>query len=588
MLKKKLACLIAALVITVLVSASSWEGSAMMGSYGDFPPSGYYAASNSFPRNSSIQIENLENGRTVNLIITKGLDAPGIFIMLSVEAASAIGLSPGKIVRVRASSPKSPIELAPVGASSSFDPDLNPKQLAAQELKRLGYDLKPDTSTEIPAIKEKPSVSEQRIDAKDSTTSNVLPVLPELAEKPAEKAEPKIITPIAKESPKELKAEETKALTEEPSVISAISDPQKADQIVAPSKLKPIRTIILPQLPEPELYEITKKPDDSSLVKAETAESQKNEAYKPEVHAGFLPIPDETPIRVDSSISPKRYDAPTIRPEVIDYIAAALPQGVVYSTLEEPVFMEETLAKAELIGRDVPDLKESKVLAEMAWPELEADEIPEVVIAGLKEPKTEIPYTSLAEGEIILKDQEGPKAVALESPQFEAAETQVALADAKEQKPEVSVYKEWPKDSVPDVSPDYEITLEPAASKPPATTAHTIAPAADKVSPKAEAEKSMAITADSKEHSYTQYKLVSELEKGRYYIQLGAYASKIASIENASRLGAKYPTLIQSAVSSGKESWKLFVGPLSRDESGVMLVKIRALGFKDAFVKSNN
>ena len=76
------------------------------------------------------------------------------------------------------------------------------------------------------------------------------------------------------------------------------------------------------------------------------------------------------------------------------------------------------------------------------------------------------------------------------------------------------------------------------------------------------------------------------LEKGRYYIQIGAFASEAAAKDAASRLSVGYLLLIQQATSRGKATWKVFIGPLSRDESGVALVRVRSMGYRDAFVKS--
>ena len=111
--KRKAVLVMVAAFVTVLASASSWEGSAMIGTYGDFPASGYYAACNSFARNTAVEVVNLENGRSITVIVTRTLDTPGVFMMLSVEAASALGDKQGRETRIRASQPRSAVELAP-------------------------------------------------------------------------------------------------------------------------------------------------------------------------------------------------------------------------------------------------------------------------------------------------------------------------------------------------------------------------------------------------------------------------------------------------------------------------------------------
>ncbi len=667
MKKRNLASFIAALLLTLLVSAESWEGNAMAGSYGDFPSSGYYAASNSFSRNTSVEIFNPENGKSVNVIITKGLDTPGIFLMLSSEAASAIGLFPGKIIQLKASAPKSPVELAPLSQGSSFDPDLNPKMLAAQELKRLGYDLKPETASGVVA---KPAISETRVEpagpkSLDLTTPEPLP--PRQAEKPAVSDKKELLPRIA-EIPQDAKAKtEVSSGAAQISGAEQLLEMDKAPQPLVSSKIKPVRTIILPELPEPKLIE-TETGSKEPYVPEELAEKS---GTKPEVYASLLPVPDEAPLRVDNPMAPRRYEAPSILPDVLDYNRQAKLAVPEYFSLPEPEYTDRSAAAAKanekaspdaqnvemavelgipiapeqsravVIDRAVPHLAKDRVLAELAWPELEADEIPEIVLAGLAAPAEAIPATSLAEGEVILSDPQKPKAIAIESPQFDAAETQIALADAQpiseekplvetvpalqaqagsvdaaiaeaeeagmpeshaeyasapangmegqavaeaqEQKPKSTMKIEDPKESTPDLAlnlpPDYEISMEPTTPKPPS-------PAKDAVIPPISKELNSGVAEPA--HTSYSFKLVSDLEKGKYYIQLGAYASQTLSFENASKLGLAYPAIIQSVKSSGKESWKLYVGPLSRDESGLMLVKVRAMGFKDAFVKSAN
>ena len=55
------ACL---LFIALPVGAQSvWTGIATVSRYGDFPTTGNYAASNSFQKNTLVEVTNLENGR---------------------------------------------------------------------------------------------------------------------------------------------------------------------------------------------------------------------------------------------------------------------------------------------------------------------------------------------------------------------------------------------------------------------------------------------------------------------------------------------------------------------------------------------
>jgi hypothetical protein len=109
----------------ILTSASIWEGAASVSAGGDLPDDGYYAATNSFPRNTLVDITNLETGKTVRVIVASGLDSPGLLAMISREAAEAIGLQNRSIGRIRMTKPPDPIAFSrPDGDQSrSGDPD---------------------------------------------------------------------------------------------------------------------------------------------------------------------------------------------------------------------------------------------------------------------------------------------------------------------------------------------------------------------------------------------------------------------------------------------------------------------------------
>lgn len=78
-----------------LMGASIWEGAAAMAAGGELPEKGYYIATNSFPRNTMVDVVNLENGKTLRAIVVGGVDTPGLLGILSREAATAIGLEKG-------------------------------------------------------------------------------------------------------------------------------------------------------------------------------------------------------------------------------------------------------------------------------------------------------------------------------------------------------------------------------------------------------------------------------------------------------------------------------------------------------------
>ncbi|WP_010255436.1 SPOR domain-containing protein [Treponema primitia] len=93
----------------IFIGASVWEGSAAVSTSGEFPEGAYYAATNSFPRNTVVDVTNLENGRTIRVIVAASLDSPGLLAMLSRNAATAIGIQTRGIGRIRMTQPSDPV-----------------------------------------------------------------------------------------------------------------------------------------------------------------------------------------------------------------------------------------------------------------------------------------------------------------------------------------------------------------------------------------------------------------------------------------------------------------------------------------------
>jgi hypothetical protein len=695
------------LAVAILASASSWEGSAMMGAYGDFPPGGYFAACNSFPRNTAVEVTNLETGKTVTVIIVRGLDNPGIFMMVSAEAAEALGLRQGKITRVRAVEPRSVSSLAPsAGSRRTLDTDFNPRLLAAEELKRMGYELveapvQPLPSLEevpvAPEVKTAPEATEALVEAPAGTPGTT----PEMTGSFPVVIAPLPIPPLAEgpELVQDLVRPEPVVPT---TVLPPVPSPEaprvtvddKPDAING-GKPKPVRTVVLPELPEPELFFALAAIDPvADVVETGPVGVEVLEEPKPEIFALTLPVPDETPIRVSPAPVPRRFEAPAALPDVIDRPRSALltpdvlelslaepmvpgPEGVVALPREFPAVGEDGVAlalaepeteaeeRARLELRDSPTrITEdgSYALAEpvpgptdrvvahelmaparrngiapaaLVWPELEADEIPDIVLARLTEPVQLIPATSLAEGEVIFPQTETPLALALETPTFAAAETRVALA-APEVEPldqaeihdpkapgtiasaievelaEAGIATEDPRvaareapvpvQATPEVaveSPALEeelpgeviVVLEPTDLRPPVLDAPVVAEAVlEPELPVVKAPDPVVKAPDPVKPAVTSVPVkpamtTGALEKGRHYIQVGAYRSEAAAAETVSVLRMDYVIVLETQAGSNQKIWKIFVGPMGRDESGMALLRVRSLGFKDAFLK---
>ncbi|WP_461256073.1 SPOR domain-containing protein [Treponema sp. R80B11-R83G3] len=89
--------------------ASPWEGSAAVAPNGELPVTGFYIATNAFPKNTVVDITNIENGKKTRVIVSNTLTSPGLLAVVSREAAELIGMRAGSISRIRMIQPTDPM-----------------------------------------------------------------------------------------------------------------------------------------------------------------------------------------------------------------------------------------------------------------------------------------------------------------------------------------------------------------------------------------------------------------------------------------------------------------------------------------------
>ena len=78
-----------------------WEGTAAMSRFGEFPLKGCYGASNSFPINTIISVQNIKNNKTVEVIISDTLNDNNLFLLLSKDAAEMLDIKQDEILSVK-------------------------------------------------------------------------------------------------------------------------------------------------------------------------------------------------------------------------------------------------------------------------------------------------------------------------------------------------------------------------------------------------------------------------------------------------------------------------------------------------------
>ncbi len=124
--------LAAALILAGLIPVlgqSNWQGTAVVGRYGEFPPGGYFASSNSFPLNTMVDLTNNSTGESVRVIVVGRVEEAGVFMVLSEAAAAELGVRPDRSGIVRAEPVRMP-GLTTIDPNQDLpfhpDPDVNP------------------------------------------------------------------------------------------------------------------------------------------------------------------------------------------------------------------------------------------------------------------------------------------------------------------------------------------------------------------------------------------------------------------------------------------------------------------------------
>ena len=85
---------------------------------------------------------------------------------------------------------------------------------------------------------------------------------------------------------------------------------------------------------------------------------------------------------------------------------------------------------------------------------------------------------------------------------------------------------------------------------------------------------------------YSQFSapVISNLEKGKYYLQIAAFSKEETVKSELSKLDRTLPIAIMNAGNSEKPLYRILIGPLSPGESGAVLQRFK-INYKDAFLR---
>jgi len=79
-------------------------------------------------------------------------------------------------------------------------------------------------------------------------------------------------------------------------------------------------------------------------------------------------------------------------------------------------------------------------------------------------------------------------------------------------------------------------------------------------------------------------KIAAELKNGSSYIQLGAYSTAAMVYAEMESIATRYPMIVWTDESSRGIIFKLLIGPLTSDETGVLTYRFKSAGYGDLFL----
>lgn len=537
---KKIMTVLSMLILSTALTWAVWEGNAVAGSQEEFP-AGLFASSDLFPKYTLIEITNLEQDITSRAVVIDNEGAQGVLVKVSPDLARVLAIKEDSTVRIRVSIP-------PLVAEEGADPVLLGKVEERQP-----------TPTAVP---EKPAE-----EAPQTSPVEAVPI-----EEPVQPAEKPIQEDNNRKDPYEEPIQNEAVIQNEPAppevaepVKPAVEPKGEKNEEVAPMTVAEIETPVQPE-PEEPVSPIAEVEEPTQPEKTPAAPA----APVAEVSEPVLPEPEivPAPAAVSEVTEPVEFSASS------EYSAEAEKPVLDAPPIQEPPIEEGSESSAEYTKPVVQ-------VAEIAVPEtasgLDAllSPVPEVSTPIEPEPVT----VDEAESE---KDMEKPT-VEPELPAVEPKEEPVEESEELQDEPEVVIAKEAlagkePKD---DTTEDGLITENHVMLVPsePRVPMKEYIPAPKE--PEQPALPASPVVTQPAEELYT----ANVLTKGAFYVQIGWFKDMLNVESFVQRYGKQYPIAVEKSPMTKGIFYKVYIGPLKKDERGAILENFQKLGFKDAFLK---
>lgn len=537
MIKKTLTIVSMFLLTTTFIWAV-WEGNAAAGSREEFP-TGLFAYSDLFPKHTLIEVINLEQNTKSRAVIIGNKKTDGLLIKMSPDLAAALAIKTGMTVRVRVSLPA-------LVSEKGADPVLMGKK-SEIEKPVPAYTSSAPTQTAIqPAPRPEVYTAPKEVLPPKKANTSVMQAPPQ---PPRTVSEP--VKPLAKkEAATVLPVSETNTPIKA-AVVTPAPDPVSTAKPIAkePADTKTEKPAPVAETTEPALPEKSVSASPKPVVEvAEPMTAPVSEAAIPEpVAETAVPLPAKEPTVSD------------------DELIEAIPE--VESPSTPVVAAEQDIPPNEVPvveKREEPELYENYE-AVPEYPPIVSPVPIEDAVADAEEPaaqSTEVPET-IEENELVASNI--PADIAeTDMPTEQEVPTADLIAEVPPLEQNVMLIPVGPKSPVGEVPPPpkpekKEQPVQPAVSS--------------------DSSDSKSVTAASE--SYT----TDTLKRGSFYVQIGRFTDSLNVESFIHRYGKQYPITVEKSSGVKTTFYRVYVGPLKKDERGATLETFQKLGFKDAFLK---
>ena len=532
-MKKIIACLSFVIFSTALWAV--WEGNAGVGAARDFTSGSMLVRSDMFPRDTFIEIENLENGKKTTALVSGSSGIAGLLVNMSPEVAKVLDVPSDKIVRVRINTTtKLSDDFLAESDYTTSDADYNPSLAVttAPETPAPAYDESDTVLFDPASLKNYP----KSVQPKPSET--VAKKEPEVEPMPEPVSEPAETEPQT--------GPEAVAVNNEP---EPVTEPQP--------EVKPLNNEKA-YLEKAGLKPPKSKNDGSAATKTETVTTTTTKTVTTETYTEpVVEKPAET-----APVTPQVQPA-TTKPEA-ETKPVSTVGGVTQPATSKPE--AETKPVATVGGITQP-----------ATTKPEAETKPVSTVGGITQPATSKPEAETKPvstvGEITQPENTKTEEMAAAAKPVEIAPTKKSSEITKPAaKPvEVKTIETTKTTTAVTVIEEPEQTIAQNSKKTPIIEVPSIGNLNSmKIEP-------YIVQADSQMYA-------GSLQKGKYYLQIANY-SKEANAQSILAKYKKYPLAIEKLGSGTRTRYRVFIGPLKIDEMGAIMEQFNKFGFTDSFFK---